>query len=106
MVTNAKHTEKQLRVKRYRIQYPVSDYKFPSEARIRQARVDEKYLHVELVDGRMLSVPLSWIPTLKNASAADRNKFEINQDRTMIVWDPEKCAINDEIRITDYLGPS
>jgi hypothetical protein len=23
----------------------------------------------------------------------------------MIIWDPAKCAINDEIRITDYLGP-
>jgi len=23
----------------------------------------------------------------------------------MIIWDPEKCAIIDEIRITDYFGP-
>jgi hypothetical protein len=23
----------------------------------------------------------------------------------MIIWDPEKCAINDEVRLVDYLGP-
>jgi len=23
----------------------------------------------------------------------------------MIIWDPEKCGINDEISIADYLGP-
>lgn len=22
----------------------------------------------------------------------------------MIVWDPDKCAINDEVRVDDYLG--
>lgn len=26
------------------------------------------------------------------------------RNRTMIIWDPDKCAINDEIRISDYLG--
>jgi len=36
----------------------------------------------------------------------DREKFEINQSRTMITWDPEKCGINDEISIADYLGPA
>ena len=23
----------------------------------------------------------------------------------MIIWDPDKCAINDEVRIDDYLAP-
>ena len=36
----------------------------------------------------------------------DRKKFEINQSRTMIIWDPDKCGINDEISIADYLGPA
>ncbi len=22
----------------------------------------------------------------------------------MVIWDPDKCAINDEVRIDDYLG--
>jgi hypothetical protein len=36
----------------------------------------------------------------------DRMKFKINQSRTMIIWDPDKCGINDEISISDYLGPA
>ncbi len=39
------------------------------------------------------------------ASPEERAKFEINPSRTMILWDPAKCAINDEVRIADYLGP-
>ena len=35
-----------------------------------------------------------------------RDRFEINQSRTMIIWDPDKCGINDEISIADYLGPA
>ncbi len=26
-------------------------------------------------------------------------------NRTMLIWDPDKCAINDEVHIADYLGP-
>ena len=68
-------------------------------------RFDEKYMHVELTDQRIISIPLWWILTVHNASVEDRNKFEINQNRTMLIWDPEKCGINDEISIADYLGP-
>ena len=63
-----------------------------------------EYVHLELTDGRILSVPLRWIPTLYNASAEEREKYELDRGRTMLVWDPEKCAINDEMRIADYWG--
>jgi hypothetical protein len=42
---------------------------------------------------------------LHNALPEERAKFEISRDRTMIIWDPDKCAINDEVRIADYLAP-
>ena len=98
--------KKQIQVKRYKIQYPISAYTFPDEARIQQVGLDDQYMRVELTDGRVLSVPLSWIPTLYNAAPEERKKYEINRHRTMIIWDPDKCSINDEIRITDYLGLS
>jgi len=91
--------------KRYKVQYPISAYTFPHEARIHQVRFDDAYMHVELTDGRILSVPLWWIPTLHNATPAEREKVEISRDRTMLIWDPARCAINDEVRIADYLGP-
>jgi hypothetical protein len=105
MATEVEHVEEQFEVKRYKIQYPASAYTFPGEAHIHQVSFDEEYLHVDLTDGRKLSVPLWWIPTLYNAAPEEREKYEINQRRTMIIWNPDKGSINDELRIADYLGP-
>lgn len=105
MASKAKQAEEQFEVKRYKVQYPVSAYTFPREARIHQVSFDDTYMHVELTDGRKLAVPLWWLPTLYNAPPEEREKYELNRSRTMIIWDPAKCAINDEVRIADYLGP-
>lgn len=106
MLTRAKQADQPSQARRYNIQYPVSAYTFPREARIHQVRFDEEYMHIALTDGRVLSVPLWWIPTVYNAEPKEREKFEISRDRTMIIWDPEKCAINDEISVFDLLGPA
>lgn len=105
MATREEQVEEPFKVKQYKVQYPISAYTFPHEAHIHQVRFDEGYMHVELTDGRVFSVPLWWIPTLYNAVPEERQKYEINQSRTMLIWDPDKCAINDEVRIADYLGP-
>jgi hypothetical protein len=105
MVTGTQAMVEHPTVKHYEIQYPASAYTFPSEARIHQAFFDDDYVHIELTDGRDLAIPLWWIPTLHNAAREELEKFEINRSRTMLIWDPDKCAINDELRIADYLGP-
>jgi len=105
MPTKVEDAEEPFAVKRYKVQYPISAHTLPSEARIHQVRFDEEYLHEQLMDGRMLSVPLWWIPTLHNAPREEREKYEINRSRTMMLWDPDKCAINDELCIADYPGP-
>ncbi len=106
MVTNVKQMDEKVQVKRYKIQHSIDEYTFPKEVFIHAVKFDEKFIHVELTDQRVISIPLWWIPTIYNATMEDRRKFEINQSRTMIVWDPEKCGINDEISIADYLGPA
>jgi hypothetical protein len=106
MVTGTKQTNEKMKVKRYKIQHSIDEYAFPKEAYIHTVMFDEKYMHVELTDERVISIPLMWIPTLYNASDDDRRKFEISQNRTMIIWNPEKSGINDEINIVDYLGPT
>lgn len=106
MVTGTKQTSEKMKVKRYKIQHSIDEYTFPREAYIHAVTFDEKYMHVELTDERIISIPLMWIPTLYNASEEDRKKFEISQNRRMIIWDPEKSGINDEISIADYLGPT
>ena len=92
-------------VKRFAIQHPITAYTFPTELIIHDVQIDDDHLHLDLTDGRKLSIPLWWIPTVHHADPAEREKFEINQSRTMIIWDPNKCAINDEIRVADYMGP-
>ena len=106
MVTSVKQMDEKVQVKRYKVQHSIDEYTFPKEAYIHNVKFDEKFMQVELTDQRVISIPLWWIPTVYNASMEDREKFEINQSRTMIIWDPEKCAINDEINIVDYLGPA
>lgn len=106
MVTGTKQTNEKMKVKRYKIQHSIDEYTFPREAYIHAVTFDEKYMHVELTDERIISIPLMWIPTIYNASEEDREKFEISQNRRMIIWDPEKSKINDEISIVDYLGPT
>jgi Protein of unknown function (DUF2442) len=106
MVTSVRRTDEKVQVKRYKIQHSIEEYTFPKEAYIHTVKFDEKYIHVELTDQRVISIPLWWIPTVYNASMKDREKFEINQSRTMIIWDPDKSGINEEISIADYLGPA
>jgi hypothetical protein len=106
MVTSVKQTEEKIRVKRYKVQHSIDEYTFPTDTYIHDVKFDEKYMHVELTNQRIISVSLWWNPTIYNASVKDRMKFEINQSQTMIIWDPDKCAINDEISISDYLGPA
>ena len=103
MPTNEKRSEQTS--KWYDVPYPASAYTFPREALLHRVHFDEDYMHLELTDGRKLSVPLSWIPTLHNAPPEEREKYDISEDRKMIIWDPEKCSINDEVRISDYLVP-
>jgi hypothetical protein len=105
MVTSVKQSDEKIKVKRYKIQHTINEYTFPQEAYIHDVKFDEKYMHVELTDQRMISIPLWWIPTVYNASMENRKKFELNQRRTIIIWDPNTSGINDELNIADYLGP-
>ena len=87
----------------YEIPYSTDDYTFPAEALIHAVRFDEQYIHLDLTDGRILSIPLAWIPTLRNAAPEERPKFTISRDRKALIWDPSVCGINDELFIDDYL---
>ena len=103
MITKEKPDEQT--AKWYDISYPASAYTFPKETLLHKVRFDNDFMHLELTNGRKLSVPLWWIPTLHNAPPEKREKYKISQDRKMIIWDPDKCSINDEVRIDDYLAP-
>lgn len=63
---------------------------------IRDVHFDDEHIHVELDDGRIMSVPMRWIPTVYRADPEERAKHELNRSRTMIIWDPVKCAIHEK----------
>jgi hypothetical protein len=88
----------------YDLPHPISEYTFPSEPFVQTVNLDNRYLHIELTDGRLLSIPLWWIPSVHDAAPEERMKAEISRDRKMIIWDPDKCAINDELDVEQYLG--
>ncbi len=90
----------------YEIPHHATEYTFPAEALIHAVWFDVKDLHIELTDGRKLAIPLWWIPTLHEAAPTERMKYTISQDRKMIIWDPDHCAINEELQIDDYLCPA
>jgi len=93
-----------LKDNRYEIQYTASAYTFPTDARIRDVQFNDEFVNLALMDGRSLSIPLWWIPSLHNATPEAREMYTINRSRTMLLWDPDKCEINDELRVMDYLG--
>ena len=64
-----------------------------TEARIHKMRCDDDYLHCELADGRIISVPLIWYPRLWQASPEQRNRYEIIGDGYGIHWP----AIDEEL---------
>jgi hypothetical protein len=43
-------------------------------------------MHVRLMDGRIISVPLDWFPRLKNAKQAEREKYRLIGGGIGIHW--------------------
>ena len=47
------------------------------DERVRDLRIDDDRLTVELMDGRAISVPVAWYPRLLEATPAQRRHWEI-----------------------------
>jgi hypothetical protein len=57
-------------------------------------------LVVRLDDGRVLSVPLDWLPGLKLASEQDRLAFELVDDGEEIRWP----TLDEDLSVAGLLG--
>ena len=57
-----------------------------ADERIKDVRVTNDELVVTLVDGRTLSVPLVWYPRLLNATAEQRNDWQLIGDGEGVHW--------------------
>lgn len=53
----------------------------------KSVHLDDRYLHVELADGRVISTPLGWYPELENASISEFRNYRFICDGTGIEWE-------------------
>ncbi|ESQ15871.1 MAG: DUF2442 domain-containing protein [Thiohalocapsa sp. PB-PSB1] len=52
----------------------------------KRVTLDAAYLHVELDDGRIISTPLAWYPTLLSATELQKANKKLIARNTMIEW--------------------
>ena len=57
-----------------------------AEARAQRVSVTEDTLTVELVDGRTVSVPITWYPRLAHGSPAERENWRLIGEGEGIHW--------------------
>jgi hypothetical protein len=64
----------------------------------KNVRFDESIMWVELVDGRVLGVPLAWFPKLLHANKTQLDQFELSHQG--IHWD----ELNEDVSIAGLLA--
>ena len=57
-----------------------------ADERVRDVRVDDENLTVDLMDGRTISVPLAWYPRLFAATPAQRVNWKVSAAGFGIHW--------------------
>lgn len=58
-----------------------------SEAMAAEVWFDSDMMHVRLLDGREISVPVEWFPKLRNASEKKREKWRLIGKGVGIHWE-------------------
>jgi len=58
----------------------------PTTALAKSVNFDEEMMHLSLMDGRLVSVPIIWFPLLRRATPEQRSKYEIGGGGTSLDW--------------------
>ena len=72
----------------------------PTTALAQKVTCDEEMMHVALTDGRIISVPLVWFPTLADAAAVQRERCEIGGGGVSLHW-PE---LDEDLSVANLLA--
>jgi len=70
------------------------------EPRAKLVNVQDDRLTVNLVDGRILSVPLAWFPRLQQATQEQQSEWELSGEGEGIHWE----SIDEDISVPLLLG--
>jgi hypothetical protein len=66
----------------------------------KEVHFDDRYLHVELVDGRRISTPLQWYPELEKAPIATLKDYHFICDGTGIEWEKLDYQLSIEVMMS------
>jgi hypothetical protein len=58
----------------------------PTSALAKSVRFDNELMHVSLIDGRIISVPIIWFPLLREATPTQREHCEIDGGGVSLSW--------------------
>jgi hypothetical protein len=58
----------------------------PATALAKAVEFDEEAMRVSFTDGRVLCVPLAWFPVLREATPAQRARYEIGGGGVSLHW--------------------
>jgi len=72
----------------------------PLTALAKEIWFDKEHFYVRLMDGRELSVPLEWFPSLRKASDQQRKRWRLIGGGVGIHW----SALNEDISVSALLG--
>ena len=70
-----------------------------SDSRATDVWFDSDMMHVRLLDGREISVPMEWFPSLRNASEEQRRQWRLIGNGVGIHWE----EIDEDISVAALL---
>ena len=66
----------------------------------KDVRFDKDMMHIRLLDGREISIPLEWFPKLRNAKEVQRKKWRLIGKGVGIHWED----LDEDISVEALLG--
>jgi hypothetical protein len=72
----------------------------PTTALAKTVKFKDELMEVYLTDGRILSVPVIWFPLLHEATAEQRERYEIGGGGTSLHWE----EIDEDISVAGLLA--
>ena len=72
----------------------------PTSALAKAVSFDDSLMHVTFTDGRILSVPLIWFPSLHKAAPDQRTRYEIGAGGRALHW-PE---LDEDLSVANLLA--
>ena len=72
----------------------------PTSALANSVEFDKEMMHVNLIDGRIISIPIIWFPLLHEASPEQRKHYEIGGGGIGLHWE----ELDEDLSVANLLA--